>query len=61
MSLLGYYRGIRIILLILLTVIAWYTFQENIIPLTHGIPGLLIDFLLLVMIDIKIKDHENNL
>jgi hypothetical protein len=59
MSILLYFKIFRIILLISMIAFGWLTIQKDFswVPLTIFI----IDAVLLIMTDIRIKEYENNL
>lgn len=60
MSILGYFKIVRIILLIGLISAAWLTIQNK-ISCGYGWCIVITDAVFLVMTDIKIKEYENDL
>jgi hypothetical protein len=60
MSILGYFKIVRIILLIGLISVAWLTIQDK-ISCGYGWCIVITDAVALIMVDIEIKKYENDL
>jgi len=60
MSTLGYFKIVRLILLIGLISAAWLTIQDK-ISCGYGWCMIITDAVALVMVDIEIKKYENDL
>lgn len=60
MSILSYYKGVRLVILVLLIGTAWATTQGY-LPRGAGWIITLLNAIFLVMINIIIKEHEDDL